>query len=149
MLIRSFKENDRGDFLEMMRTFYASDAVCHLVSEKNYVRTFNECLTGNPLVRGLMIEYDDKIAGFGNISFTWSTEAGGMVIWFEELYIKPEFRNLKLGTQFFQKVMEEYRGSACRFRLEVSHNNTAARRLYERLGYQTLDYIQMIIDTPQ
>lgn len=148
MRIRDFREEDRAEYLKMAQIFYGSDAVSHPVDPQHFIRTFDQALAGNPFLRGFIVDLDGQCAGFGLISFTWSNEAGGLVVWLEELYIKPEFRNLKLGTQFMQAVMQEYSESARRFRLEVSRENTAAKRLYERLGFEVLDYIQMISDHP-
>ncbi|MEG2378072.1 MAG: GNAT family N-acetyltransferase, partial [Clostridia bacterium] len=148
MIIRDFTESDRAEYVAMSHAFYESSAVVHPVPETFFLRTFDQVLAKNPLMRGLILEHEGARAGFGHISLTWSNEAGGMVVLLEELYIKPEFRNLKLGTQYLTAIIDEYRNRACRFRLEVSESNEDARRLYARLGFEHLDYLQMIIETP-
>ena len=50
----------------------------------------------------------------------------------------------RLGQRLFAFIEDAYRGKAARLRLEVEEDNVSARRLYERLGYQPLPYLQMI-----
>ena len=74
-----------------------------------------------------------------------SQEASGLTVWIEELYIRPEFQGNGLGTQFFEFIQKEI--PARRYRLEIEPDNEGARALYERLGFKSLDYSQMIKDT--
>ena len=66
-----------------------------------------------------------------------------MVVWIEELYIRPAFQNRGLGRACLEQIRARY-PRAARFRLEVEPENEAARRLYARLGYVSLPYAQMI-----
>lgn len=74
---------------------------------------------------------------------TYSHECGGMVLWIEEIYIAPEFRGNGLGKEFFDYLETEYK-SVSRFRLELEPGNEKAERLYRRLGFEPLDYRQMV-----
>lgn len=149
MLIRNATEADRAAYLSMAHTFFHSDAVCQPIPDVHLTRTFDAALAGNPFLRVVMLEYEGETAGFGHISFTWSAEAGGMVVLLEDLYIKPEFRCHRLGTALFETMFREYGEQACRYRLEVSQVNERAKRLYARLGFEELDYIQMVLETPK
>jgi ribosomal protein S18 acetylase RimI-like enzyme len=91
-----------------------------------------------------MLECDGEPAGYGLTAKTFSQEAGGYVIWLEELYIREQFRSRGLGSEFFAYVEKKYAGQAARFRLEVEEDNVRAISLYKRLGYEALDYTQMI-----
>ena len=146
MTIRDFKKEDYNDFFNMCRDFFSGDAVAHEVDPAHFTQTFEEIICGNPFMRGLIAEQDGNCAGYAQLSFTWSNEAGGLVVWLEELYVKPEFRGMQVGTQMISFIREAYRGKAARFRLEVTEENTSAIRLYTRLGFEQLDYLQMIID---
>lgn len=145
MVIRDFLPDDRTEFLQMCSDFYSGDAVAHAVNPIHFTRTFDQLMEKNHFIRGLAIEHDGAIAGYCQLSFTWSNEAGGLAVWIEELYIKPEFRNLKLGSGIIDFIKNEY-SNAARLRLEVSEENQAAMRLYKRLGFQDLPYLQMVID---
>lgn len=78
---------------------------------------------------------------------SYSTEYAGICIWIEDLYIKPEYRSLGLGTQFFEFVNNKYDSSsaaaAVRFRLEVEPSNKQAIHIYKKCGYNELPYIEM------
>jgi len=146
MTIRDFINEDYNEFMIMCSDFYSGDAVDHQVDSSHFTKTFKEILAGNNFLRGLIVEYNNMCAGYAQLSFSWSNEAGGLVIWLEELYIKPQFRNLKLGSQLIEYIRNEYKSKAARFRLEVSDANKQAMELYTRLGFQPLNYRQMIID---
>lgn len=143
-MIRKLTGEDRALFLELADEFYHTDGVLHPVPMANLCRTFEAILAENPYVSAFMIEKDGRAAGYGQLSFTWSTEAGGMVVWLEELYIRPAFQGQGLGSEYFHYVMEHYKDKAARFRLEVEPGNEGAIRLYKKLGYEDFPYIQMI-----
>lgn len=140
--VRSLTAADRTLFLTMSREFYASPAVMHDVDAAFHERTFDEMMRSDVYAEGFLLSYDGVDCGFGLLSKTFSREAGGMVVWLEELYIRPAYRGKGLGSFFFRFV-EENRPAA-RYRLEVEPENTNAVRLYERLGYTALPYAQMI-----
>ena len=123
-MIREFTSQDRKLYVEMASEFYHSPAVLHPVPDAFFER-------GEP-------------AGYGLTAKTFSQEAGGYVIWLEELYIREQFRSRGLGSEFFAYVEKKYAGQAARFRLEVEEDNVRAISLYKRLGYEVLDYTQMI-----
>ena len=83
-------------------------------------------------------------AGFAYLTYFYSCEAGGTVVMLEELFVKEALRGQGIGQQFFQWLYRQY-PDAVRFRLEVTHGNPAAR-LYERNGFQRMDYDQMVYD---
>ena len=128
----------------MVEDFYNSDAVCSPIPVENFSKCFDEIMAKSPYLRGLTILHDGEILGYMQLSFTYSSEAGGLVVLLEELYIKKEYRGKGIAHQVFEFVEKEYKDSAKRLRLECSRCNENAFRLYSRLGYDVLDYIQMI-----
>jgi ribosomal protein S18 acetylase RimI-like enzyme len=72
-------------------------------------------------------------------------EAGGDTLWLEDLYIRKDFRNKGLGKEYFNFIFSEYKGVR-RFRLEVEDTNERAVKLYKSLGFEFLEYKQMILD---
>ena len=77
-------------------------------------------------------------------------EAGGIELWLEELYLRPQARGRGAGSEFFT-FLRGYGETigARRLRLEVEEENTGARRLYRRMGFASLDYLQMIREDAQ
>ena len=148
MTIRPFEARDRADFLEMAGEFYRMPAVLHEIDPAHFTRTFDEILAGSPLAGGVIAELDGKAAGYALLSFTWSNEAGGLVVLVEEVYVREAFRSHGIGQEIFRYLRRKYDGEACRYRLEVTRENPRAAKLYERLGYRELDYRQMVLDRP-
>ena len=144
-MVRKITWNDRETFLALTREFYASDAVLHDVPDTYHTDAFAEMMRSQAYISGYLIECDGAVAGYGLTARSYSHEAGGPVVWLEELYIRAEFRSRGLGSEFFRQVTEENR-DARRFRLEVEPENVRAIALYQRLGYENLPYVQMIRD---
>lgn len=145
-MIRELTKDDKDIFISMVKEFYTSDAVLYSIPEENIVNTFNEAIKDSPYVKIYMMEEEKGIAGYGQISLSYSNEAGGLVVWLEEIYIREDFRGLGLGGKFLDFVKNEFSADAKRFRLEISESNMDAKRLYIRNGYETLDYLQMVCD---
>ena len=136
-MIREITTADREVFLQLLDEFYHSPAVLHPVPRTYFERTFQEVTSGSPYARAYL-----------QLSFTYSTEAGGRVIWVEELYVRPQYQGRGLGGAFFRFLEETYAGQAARIRLEVEPDNDGARRLYGRVGFEELPYMQMCRDFP-
>lgn len=143
-MFRKITAADEAVYTELLREFYHSPAVLHPIPEEYYHRAFEEAVMDSPYAEAYLFEQDGQIAGYGTLAKTFSTEAGGLVIWLEEVYIRQEFRGSGLGSRFFRFIEEMYEGTAARLRLEVEPDNEAAIRLYTRLGYEALPYRQMI-----
>ncbi|MEG0091416.1 MAG: GNAT family N-acetyltransferase [Oscillospiraceae bacterium] len=145
-MIRDFILQDKPELLDLVEDFYNSNAVVEPIPVQNFANCFDEIINKNPFVRGLTILHEGEILGYAQLSFTYSSEADGMVVLFEELYIKPSYRGKGIAHQVFDFVEKEYRGKAKRIRLECCHCNEKAHRLYSNLGFNELDYVQMIKD---
>lgn len=145
-LIRRIEQKDKEIFLRLTREFYASDAVLHPVPDAYHTNTFEELMRSNQYAEGYLIESEGVPAGYALIAKTFSHECGGIAIWIEEIYILPEFRSQGLGKEFFDFLESAYGNVACRFRLELEPENEKAQRLYRRLGFEPLEYKQMVKD---
>lgn len=63
----------------------------------------------------------------------------------EEIFIKEDFQGKGIGSKTMRWILNAY-PKAKRFRLEVTDSNDAAISLYENLGFDFLDYQQMVLD---
>ena len=142
-MIRPITKADRNTFIIFSKAFYSSTAVCHTIPQAYHLKTFEHLMESNTYAQGYIIEYANKPVGYALTAKTFSQEAGGYVIWIEELFILPPYRNKGLGTEFFQFVKQHLEPPVARIRLEVGPTNTAAIRLYEKMGFQVLPYTQM------
>ncbi|HJC75176.1 MAG TPA: GNAT family N-acetyltransferase [Candidatus Mediterraneibacter faecavium] len=145
-MIRKLTENHRDLYIRMAEEFYSSDAVLHPIPRAYIERTADEALQSDAYAEIYLLECEGEPAGYGLTARTFSQEAGGSVLWIEELYIREQFRSRGLGREFFSYIEEKNKDRTARIRLEVEEENTRAASLYERLGYEKLDYKQMIKD---
>ena len=144
-MIRDIEEKDREIFIAMCEEFYSSTAVSHSVPKSHCERTCEVVTHYSPCYRGCLRESGGKTVGYGLVQLSYSNEAGGMQMFLEELYIREGYRNKGLGKEFFERVYAS-RDDVVRYRLEVTAVNERAISLYKRLGYENLDYVQMIKD---
>lgn len=146
MNIRKMVHGDQQLVLDMMIPFYNSDAVlCH-PDESVLKKCVDDCVAGIPYLEGFVFEVDGTAAGYGMTAIGYATEAGGICVHIEDIYIKPEFRGQGIGTAFLTFVERRYRGKAVRYRLEVEPDNAGADRVYRRCGYRELGYRQLYKD---
>ena len=142
-MIRKINYEDLQEYLAMSNDFYHSDAVMKPVPEQYFINSFNEMMRSNEYISCYIIEKECKTAGYALLARTFSPEAGGMVLWLEELYLKPEYRGEKLGSEFMSFLNETLAPGYRRLRLEVEDYNTAAVGLYKKYGFGFLPYSQM------
>ena len=145
-MIRPITSADRESYLAMCREFYSGDAVLHPVPEEYFQRTFDALMDHTPFAAAYLIEQDGETAGYALLAKSFSQEAGGIVIWIEELYIRPQFQGQGLGTAFFRFLEAQNDGTVKRHRLEYEPDNVRGAALYRRLGFTPLPYGQMIKD---
>lgn len=146
-MIRNVRLDDKDIILSMMTSFYGSEAVIHPVSTQHFETTFAAAMDGSPFLRLLLLETKTgNPTGYALLNFTRSNEAGGLVVILEELYLKEVHRCAGYGSALLRFLEHEY-PVAARFRLEVCKENQKAIALYQRLGYEFLDYQQMVKET--
>ncbi len=140
--IRQLEARDKEVYFSLASAFYRSNAVIHPVPVKNIEATFNEMMRSRDYVDCYIAFEEEKAVGFSLIAKTFSQEAGGMVIWVEEIYVYEHFRGKGYGNELMKYIEKHF--PAPRYRLEIEPDNDKARKLYERLGYKFLPYEQML-----
>ena len=144
--IREMTAADEGAVMEMVDRFYHSPAVEHEVDPAVLRRSFQAAVDpAEPLIQGLVLEEDGRPVGYHYMCIGYSAEVGGRYLLLDELYLAPECRGKGYGTAVFRWVKEQYPNYP-RIRLEVTDVNEGAIRLYQRLGFQFLDYRQMVLE---
>ena len=143
---RKFNSNDKETFFSMVKKFYAPPAVLHFPSEEVMMSSFFAALEIPELVKGYMFECDGSAVGYAIVSMKFETEVGGMAAWIEELFVEEEFRSKGIGRKFFEFLTDDLKGKLKRIRLEVGDDNEGAKKLYKNIGFEFLDYKQMVID---
>lgn len=131
--------------LAMMEDFYSSPAVLHAIPKENYIKTLNEVESNSPFADIFVLESEGERAGYALIAYTYSNEAGGKVVWIDELYVSPKFQGKGLGREFIRYIKSLF-GEFARIRLEVEESNDGATRLYKREGFSQFNYTQYVIE---
>lgn len=141
-MIRPMKKQDKPEILQMMRVFYDSPAVQHTAPDEILEKDIDDCLSDMPYLEGFVIEKENQIAGYAMTAISYTTEYGGICIWLEDLYLKPEYRHSGITGKLF-RFIEDYYPDAVRFKLEVEPENEFAVKAYQKYGYQVSPYFLM------
>lgn len=142
LTVRHMTSTDERYVLPRVEQFYHSEAADHDVPQDILRQTFLQAVSDNPLIEGFILCKDGQCAGYAYITHLYASEAGKCIM-IEELYIEPCLRGHGLGHAFFDWLFAAYPDTA-RFRLEVTPENTRARKLYEKMDFIPLEYDQMI-----
>lgn len=143
--IKRFDVLDASILEEMMIKFYTGPAVLHKIDKKNIQNTIAILGQGSPFTDAFIIKLREEVAGYVLLSFTYSNESGGQVVWIEEIYIDKKFRGKQLSKALLNHILREYH-SASRFRMDVVSDNDVSMNLFTSFGFEKLDYIQYIKD---
>ncbi len=139
--IRKMQSSDKAEVIDMMRVFYASDAVYTNGSQEIFENDVDTCLSDSPYLEGYIFESGGDTVGYAMVAKSYSTEFGKPCIWLEDLYVKDGFRKRGICTSFFKFIEKKYEGAI--FRLEVERENTRAISVYTKNGFDTLPYVEM------
>ena len=93
-----------------------------------------------PLLRLVVADQPDKLAGYCLSLFMFSTWRGTRGLHVIDLYVRPGSRRTKLGEQLLIETARRGWAEGARFiRLEVERGNEGAERFYNRLGFHHKD----------
>ncbi|EHR35715.1 GNAT family N-acetyltransferase [Helcococcus kunzii] len=138
-----FKKENYNRLLEMLLAFFTSPALTDPLEEHIVINLLDDILEGKQNIDGIEIYYGDKLVGFGTLTSYYATEVAGKTVQFEDLYIEDVYRGKGIASEYFSRIMEKY-PDAKRFRLEVEESNHRAIKLYERLDFAPICYLQMV-----
>ncbi|MDO4976259.1 MAG: GNAT family N-acetyltransferase [Eubacteriales bacterium] len=142
VLIRKMIAEDKEEVLQMMRVFYDSPAVFFKAKDHILEKDIEDCIGDCPWIDGYIFEENESIIGYAMVAMCYATEFGGLCLWLEDLYLKPEFRGLKIGSNFLHYLEEAY-PDAVRIKLEVETENETAIATYKKAGYGVSPYFVM------
>lgn len=141
MLIEKMAAEHAESVIDMMRVFYTSPAVYTNGSEEIYRADVENCINDNPFLEGYVFMENERIAGYGMLAKSFSTEFGKQCIWIEDIYINPEHRGKGIGSEFLAFVEKSYPDAI--LRLEVEEENERAVHVYKKAGFGVLPYMEM------
>lgn len=140
--IEKMRAEHKKEVIDMMAIFYASEAVNTNGSAEIFEADFENCIGNSPYIDGFVFTQAEKVLGYAMIAHSFSTEYGKECIWFEDLYLKPEFRGFGIIPKFFNFIETEYKNTI--FRLEVEKENEHAVHVYKKHKFSDLPYHEMV-----
>ncbi|KGF15189.1 GNAT family acetyltransferase [Peptostreptococcus sp. MV1] len=140
-----FRMENYDDLLSMMMYFYRSDAVDHPIEESIVEKLLDDIISKEHPIKGYEVIYGGDLVGFGIVTSYYASEVAGMTIQLEDLFIIDEYRSMGIAKEYINRVREAF-PQAARFRLEVCSSNERAIDLYKKLGFEELEYMQMVDD---
>lgn len=88
-------------------------------------------------VEPLFVALDGEVVGYVILARFYSNEFGGLMLYVDELWLRPGRRGAGLGEATLLALVERARDQGyARVALEVNTDNVRARRFYERLGFR-------------
>ncbi len=142
--IRKFKLIDKKEIIELIQNLYKEDSYGENISLQKINRTIKELFLHNEKGSIFIIEEKEKIIGYAIIINYWSNEFGGNILFIDEIFILPDYRNFGVGTNFINYLIKNKINSSVGIQLEVTKANTNAKNFYEKLGFDLSDRIHMI-----
>ena len=144
MIFRQIEPRDLTIYIAMATDFYGSPAVLHSIPADHIENTAKAVLDGSPFADIYIFERDGAVVGYGLLAHTHSQEAGGMVCWLEEIYVRPHLRGAGIGGAFLEFVKKTI--PAARYRLEVEPDNVRVKDLYHRHGFEVMGYESYVLE---
>ncbi len=142
--VRKMRICDRNEILSMMKELYLSEAVSTNGSDEIFETDFKNCISKFQFLEGYVFCREENILGYSMLAKSFSTEFGKVCIWFEDLYLKPEYRGLGIIPKFINHIKTLYTDTI--FKLEVEKENTHALHVYKKSGFTQSPYIEMKMD---
>ncbi len=91
-------------------------------------------LEKNPFSNGYILQESKKIVAY---AFMWETFEMAQIA---RIGVDPDYRKKHYGQKIMEELFEKAKSSGCEYMsLEVRESNTAALKLYEKLGFVTVN----------
>jgi ribosomal protein S18 acetylase RimI-like enzyme len=139
---------DDATILALCHALNVEDPCPTPVDDAAVLRTL-ETLRREP-IRGLavVLELEGRAQGYALLISFWSSELRGEVCYVDELFVSPACRGRGWASRLIQDVAAGRGGLWPRVpvavQLEVHESNVAARRLYERLGFERRNILMSV-----
>lgn len=96
-------------------------------------------------------EVDEKIVGYALYYYGFSANQGFPILYLEDLYVKPDYRDLGIGTRFLKRLAQyALQKNCCRLEWHVFSWNREAIAFYKKIGGMLKeDLIQVRLEKEQ
>ncbi|MEQ8170116.1 MAG: GNAT family N-acetyltransferase [Candidatus Eremiobacterota bacterium] len=139
-----FNNEDYSELKDMILGLYSEDPSSVSMEEEKILKTVKELIDHQDKGQIILFRINNETVGYGIIIFFWSNEYGGNIIYIDELFVKEEWRNKKIGTSFFNYLLENFGDKAVALKLEVTPRNVRARKYYENMGFKETRNVHLL-----
>jgi GNAT superfamily N-acetyltransferase len=135
---RTARVDDNDCIAEMCHGLYVEDPGPSPIPPENILNTLATFRRNPDCGRAVVLDIEGKASGYALLIAFWSNELGGEIWEVDELFIVPRHRNQGHGSALFAAIAQGdlRHGGIVAISLGITRNNVAARRLYERLGFE-------------
>lgn len=133
---RSYLEEDFPELEKMIVLLYSEDPDGETISSLKIRNTLAEFRRFSEKGKIYIFTMNDSIIGYAIVVCFWSNEFGGDILYIDEIYVKEEYRNKRVGSQFFNYLDKNGDAKTKALAVEVTRRNTRAKNLYEKLGFE-------------
>ena len=132
--------DDDERLVEMCLDYYREDPGARPVAPEQVRRTLAAFRDEPWRGRAVVLEVEGRLAGYALLASFWSNELGGEVCDVDEVFVAPEHRNRGRGKALFEAIEGGglWPSPIVGMALGTTRGNAAARRLYERLGFEPI-----------
>jgi len=136
--VRRAIADDEATLVELMAEFYAESG--YVLDRLHAAAAFSTLLADPRLGLVWLIEHEAQAAGYVVLTFVFGMEYGGPMAVIDDLFVRPAFRNVGLGTVALAGVREACVAAGVRaISVEVAADNAAAQAVYRSAGLVMTD----------
>ncbi len=138
LTIRPMAPTDRDTALELL----AAQLEEHdIATPREHMGAMLDGILTRPGLGEVLLAYlEAEPVGVAYLAYIWTLEHGGRVVWLEELFVRPAYRERGVGQKLLNAVLEHARRVGCvAIDLEVERSHGRAANLYARAGFRMLD----------
>ncbi|MCC6711077.1 MAG: GNAT family N-acetyltransferase [Candidatus Pacebacteria bacterium] len=132
--------------IELIMNLYQEDQCGKPMSLEKIELTLKNLNKNPSMGEIILIKNDQQIIGYSILINFWSNEYGGNILTIDELYIEPNYRSKKIGTNFINYLKNTKYNQAVALQLETTPTNLRANSLYKNLGFEPAENSVMVMD---
>ena len=126
---------DVESLVALMSEFYAESD--YRLDPRRAAEAFRSLIADGRLGHAWLLESGREAVGYLVVTLGFSMEYGGPDAFVDDLYIRPQYRGLGIGTQALEEARTFCVASGVRaVHIEVGHDNAAAKALYRKVGFE-------------
>lgn len=109
--------------------------------------TIEPLLQGSPLGAIWLIGPQRAPMGYVLVTFEWSIDAGGMVGWVREIYLRPNVRKRGIGTETLHAIAVALRGGGVKaLHVTLPETGQTGRTFWQRAGFRDETQMHVLTD---